>query len=43
MMIEIIVVGYHLDNKEAPHLYASLGFQYHGDRFGKELAVALAL
>ncbi|WP_163527249.1 GNAT family N-acetyltransferase [Halobacillus ihumii] len=34
-----IVVGYHSENKEAHHLYASLGFIDNGDRFGKEMAV----
>lgn len=37
--IQKIVVGYHPDNKVAHHLYASLGFIDHGDRFGKEMAV----
>lgn len=36
---EKIVVGYHPENREAHHLYASLGFIDHGDRFGKEMAV----
>lgn len=35
-----IVVGYHPENKEAHHLYASLGFVDDGDRFGKEMAVS---
>ncbi|WP_369899464.1 GNAT family N-acetyltransferase [Bacillus manliponensis] len=34
-----IIVGYHPNNKGAHHLYASLGFIDHGDRFGKEMAV----
>ena len=34
-----IVVGYHPDNKGAHHLYRSLGFVDHGDRFGREMAV----
>jgi diamine N-acetyltransferase len=36
-----IVVGYHPENLGAHHLYASLGFVDHGDRFGKEMAVVL--
>ncbi len=36
---EKIVVGYHPENREAHHLYASLGFIDNGDRFGKEMAV----
>lgn len=38
-----IVVGYHLDNLNAHNLYASLGFEDHGDRFGKEMAVVKQL
>ncbi|UQW97799.1 GNAT family N-acetyltransferase [Rummeliibacillus sp. G93] len=34
-----IIVGYNPENKEAHHLYASLGFIDYGDRFGKEMAV----
>ncbi|QFT87643.1 Spermine/spermidine acetyltransferase [Bacillus sp. THAF10] len=34
-----IVVGYHPENLGAHHLYSSLGFIDHGDRFGKEMAV----
>ncbi len=34
-----IVVGYHPDNLGAHHLYRSLGFVDHGDRFGREMAV----
>ncbi|PFA67107.1 N-acetyltransferase [Bacillus sp. AFS015802] len=34
-----IAVGYHPDNKGAHHLYESLGFVDHGDRFGREMAV----
>jgi diamine N-acetyltransferase len=37
--VKKIVVGYHPDNTGAHHLYASLGFIDHGDRFGKEMAV----
>lgn len=36
---EKIIVGYHPENQEAHHLYASLGFIDNGDRFGKEMAV----
>ncbi|WP_342664002.1 hypothetical protein [Peribacillus kribbensis] len=36
---QIIIVGYNPENKEAHHLYASLGFVDHGDRFGREMAV----
>ncbi len=47
MMLEIaklpeadkVVVGYHPENKDAHHLYASLGFIDNGNRFGKEMAV----
>lgn len=35
-----IAVGYHPENTGAHKLYASLGFIDHGDRFGKEMAVA---
>lgn len=38
-----IVVGYHPDNLNAHNLYASLGFEDHGDRFGKEMAVVKQL
>ncbi|ANU13325.1 Spermidine acetyltransferase [Planococcus halocryophilus Or1] len=38
-----VVVGYHPDNLNAHHLYASLGFEDHGDRFGKEMAVVKQL
>ncbi|ANU13342.1 spermine/spermidine acetyltransferase, putative [Planococcus halocryophilus Or1] len=38
-----IVVGYHPDNLNAHNLYASLGFENHGDRFGKEMAVVKQL
>ncbi|MDJ0332699.1 GNAT family N-acetyltransferase [Planococcus sp. S3-L1] len=38
-----IVVGYHPDNLNAHNLYASLGFEDHGDRFGKEIAVVKQL
>lgn len=34
-----IIVGYHPENQNAHHLYASLGFVDYGDRFGKEMAV----
>ncbi|TFE00872.1 GNAT family N-acetyltransferase [Jeotgalibacillus sp. R-1-5s-1] len=34
-----IIAGYHPENKGAHHLYASLGFIDHGDRFGREMAV----
>ncbi|MBG9549027.1 GNAT family N-acetyltransferase [Cytobacillus firmus] len=34
-----LAVGYHLENLGAHHLYASLGFADHGQRFGKEMAV----
>lgn len=37
--VKKIVVGYHPENKSAHHLYSSLGFIDHGDRFGKEMAV----
>ncbi|MCZ8538467.1 GNAT family N-acetyltransferase [Paenisporosarcina quisquiliarum] len=37
--VKKIVVGYHPENMAAHHLYASLGFVDHGDRFGKEMAV----
>lgn len=37
--IKKIIVGYHPENKEAHHLYSSLGFVDYGDRFGKEMAV----
>ena len=36
-----IIVGYHPENLGAHHLYSSLGFIDHGDRFGKEMAVIL--
>lgn len=38
-----IVVGYHPTNKEAHHLYSSLGFVDQGDRFGREMAVVKSL
>lgn len=38
-----IVVGYHPDNLNAHNLYAGLGFEDHGDRFGKEMAVVKQL
>lgn len=38
-----IVVGYHPENMSAHNLYASLGFEDHGDRFGKEMAVVKQL
>jgi diamine N-acetyltransferase len=38
-----IVVGYHPENLGAHNLYASLGFVDNGDRFGKEMAVVLAI
>ena len=34
-----IVAGYQPDNKEAHHLYASLGLVDNGGHFGKEKAV----
>lgn len=34
-----VAVGYHPDNQGAHHLYQSLGFIDHGDRFGREMAV----
>lgn len=34
-----IIVGYHPENQNAHHLYASLRFVDYGDRFGKEMAV----
>ncbi|MBW9234726.1 hypothetical protein JQK62_21250, partial [Leptospira santarosai] len=37
--VQKIIVGYHPENMAAHHLYASLGFVDHGDRFGKEMAV----
>ncbi|MBT2689660.1 GNAT family N-acetyltransferase [Bacillus sp. ISL-47] len=37
--VKNIVVGYNPENLGAHHLYASLGFKDHGDRFGKEMAV----
>ncbi|MBH0170117.1 MAG: GNAT family N-acetyltransferase [Bacillota bacterium] len=37
----VIVVGYHPENKGAHQLYESLGFVDKGDRFGKEMAVVL--
>lgn len=36
---EKIAVGYHPENRDAHHLYGSLGFLDNGDRFGKEMAV----
>ena len=38
-----IVAGYKPDNTAAGALYASLGFEDRGDRFGKEMAVVLDL
>ncbi len=38
-----IVAGYKPDNTVAGALYASLGFEDQGDRFGKEMAVVLDL
>ncbi len=38
-----IVAGYKPDNIPADALYASLGFEDQGDRFGKEMAVVLDL
>ncbi len=38
-----IVAGYSPDNTPAGALYASLGFEDRGDRFGKEMAVVLDL
>ena len=34
-----IIVGYHPENKGAHNLYRSMGFEDHGNRFGKEMAV----
>lgn len=33
-----IVVGFHLENQEAHHLYTSIGFIDNGNRFGREMA-----
>lgn len=38
-----VVVGYHPENSEAHHLYKSMGFEDHGDRFGREIAVVKQL
>jgi len=38
-----IVAGYKPDNTAAGALYASLGFEDRGDRFGKEMAVVLVV
>lgn len=38
-----VVVGYHPENSGAHYLYKSLGFEDHGDRFGKEMAVVKQL
>lgn len=40
---KMIVAGYNPDNTAAGALYASLGFEDRGDRFGKEMAVVLDL
>ncbi|MGX7594554.1 hypothetical protein ACWNS2_04885 [Planococcus plakortidis] len=36
---EKVVIGHHPDNAGAHQLYESLGFEDHGHRFDKEMAV----
>ena len=38
-----VIVGYHPENAGAHQLYRSLGFEDHGHRFGKEMAVVKQL
>ncbi|MFK8794495.1 N-acetyltransferase [Planococcus plakortidis] len=40
---EKVVIGLHPDNAGAHQLYESLGFEDHGHRFGKEMAVVKQL